>query len=300
MKALGNYILGSRYKSAWIISLLTLLSLALPPLTYILSGTPFALVTMRKGMREGLVLMLWLFLFTSLFGYFSRFGTGMGVGFVISIWLPVWFVSMILRITEAQGRMVLASGVVGLVFVLVLTPIAAAQQEFLRSQLGSYFEQNFNPTQVAEYQQVLDLILPMLSGMIAMVLVISLIITVLLARMWQAEIFNPGGFKHEFYKMYLPQWLSYLTFICLLLSLMDLGGATWILRNFLVVLMVMHIFHGLASVHRVVFERKYSSIWLILMYCFLFLLPYLAIFLVFLGMADAMNKRAQTPSGGGG
>ena len=300
MKALGNYILGNRYKSICIISLLTILSLALPPFTYILSGTPFALVTMRKGVKEGLLLMAWLFLFTSLFGYFSRFGIGMGLVLICSIWIPVWFASAALRISESQGQMVLASGVVGLIFVMILTPIAASQQEAWRTQLESYFQQNFSAAEAAEVQQFLEIFLPMISGMIAAVLVSSLIITVLLARSWQAHMFNPGGFRPEFHKIRLPQWLSYVTFIFLVLSLMDFGGFSWILRNFLAVLMVMHIFHGIASIHRIVYERKFSSNWLILMYCFLFFLPYTAIFLVFIGMADALSRRDQSPSGRGG
>jgi hypothetical protein len=196
--------------------------------------------------------------------------------------------------------MVLASGALGLVFVLILTPILGDQQEILRTQLSSYFEQNFSPAEVADFEQLFELMLPMLSGMLATVFVSSLIMTVLLARSWQASLFNPGGFRPEFYKLRLPQWLSYLTFICLVFSFVESGGITWILRNFLLVLMVMHIFHGIASVHRIIFERKYSSIWLILMYVFLFLLPYLAIFLGFIGMADALHRQSESPSGRGG
>lgn len=54
-------------------------------------------------------------------------------------------------------------------------------------------------TELTQIQVVLDTILPLISGIMAAGVVISLIISVLMARAWQSALFNPGGFWQEFF-----------------------------------------------------------------------------------------------------
>jgi hypothetical protein len=57
------------------------------------------------------------------------------------------------------------------------------------------------------------------------------------------------------------------------------------------------VIQGIASVHRIVFIRALSKNWLILMYSFLMFLPQMALFLVCIGMVDALNRGKKSMPG---
>ena len=298
MKALGKYLLSGKFKSMAMISLLTILSLLFPPLSFILSGTPLGLVTLRKGAVYGLHVLLGTFLLTAIFGYFSKMGFGLGVAFVSSVWLPVWATSMMLRVTESQALSILSAGGIGILFIFLLTFFNEELSVWWKSWVDVILENNFAGAERIQMQEVLDAILPLLSGIVAAGVVISLITTLLLARSWQSALFNPGGFRDEFQRLLLPRSLTFITFIFVIVSFINLGELTWLARNVLVVLLVLHVFQGIASVHRVVFKRSLSRNWLIVMYCFLMFIPQMAIFLACIGMADILNRgKKTTPNG---
>lgn len=78
MKLLGQYLLAEKYKSVAMLSLITVMSLLIPPLTYIISAIPYSLITLRKGGKYSLEVMIYTLLLISIFGYFSRIGLGLG------------------------------------------------------------------------------------------------------------------------------------------------------------------------------------------------------------------------------
>ena len=290
MKALGSYLLSGNFKSVAMVSLLTILSLLFPPLSYIISGTPVGLVTLRKGAGAGLHLLFGVFLVASLFGYFIKMGSGLGAAFAASVWLPVWISSIALRITGSHGLTLLVTGAIGILFILLMTLFNKEMSDWWQSWINIIIENNFSGAERMQIQEVMDGILPLISGIIGGGIVISLITTVLLARYWQSALFNPGGFREEFYRLLLPRWFTLLTFICLLISLQDMGGISWLCRNIFAILIVMLVFQGIASTHRAVFNRKLSRNWLFVMYFFLFILPQLSIFLAIFGMVDILKR----------
>ena len=62
-----------------------------------------------------------------------------------------------------------------------------------------------------QLEQAYEVISPMLSAIFASGFVASLILTLLLARWWQSALFNPGGFRKEFYALRLPRILVFPT-----------------------------------------------------------------------------------------
>jgi hypothetical protein len=272
------------------ISLITILSLLVLPLLYILSGAPLGLVTLRKGGTASFRVLIGTVLLITLFGYFTNIGIGMGVAIATSVWLPVWATSIVLRITESHGAAVLVAGGIGILCVVILAFFNEELSTLWQTSIHSLIENNFSTSEVAQLEEVFDSVLPFISGIVAAGLVISLIATVLLARRWQSTLFNPGGFRQEFQDLLLPRWLTFLTIACFLLSFLNLEDLSMLASNFLAVMLVMHVIQGIASVHRIVFIRTLSKNWLIIMYCFLLFLPQMALFLVCIGMADALNR----------
>jgi hypothetical protein len=294
MKTLGNYILSGKLQAAGVISLLTVMSLLLPPFSYLISGAPVSLITLRKGSQSGVQVLVGAMLLTSIFGYFTNLGFLLGVAFALGVWLPVWLCSTVLRVTESQGLTVLAAGGVGIVFVLVSSIFSGDLINWWQGWIDAFLQQNFSAAEVEQMQELFNVTLPLINGIIAAGVVISLVMTVVLARWWQSQLFNPGGFRDEFHQLLLPKWLTVLTFFALLISLIDSGNIVWLVRNVLVVLIVVHTFQGIASIHRIVFRKKLSRGWLVTMYAFLVFLPQMALFLACIGMTDVWRRNRKS------
>ncbi len=295
MKLLGQYLLAEKYKSVAMLSLITVMSLLIPPLTYIISAIPYSLITLRKGGKYSLEVMIYTLLLISIFGYFSRIGLGLGATLTTSIWLPVWLSSMVLRLSESQAWSVMIAGGIGILFVLVLSPFNQELSEWWQSSIYALLEKSLSATELTQIQAVLDTILPLISGIMAAGVVISLIISVLMARAWQSALFNPGGFWQEFFRLYLPRWVTYLTLLAMVLSISGYEGISWLAQNILIVLIMLHVVQGVVTVHRTIERRKLSRSWLIIMYSFLIFMPQMALFVAFLGIADILKNGNKTP-----
>jgi hypothetical protein len=297
MNTPGKFLLSGKMQAIGLISLLTLLSMLLPPFSYIIGGAPVGLLTLRKGPVYSLQAVFGALLLTSLFGYITNLGAALGAAFALGIWMPVWLVSLLLRISESQGFMLVIVAGVGVVLVLGSYLFTDELSLLWQSWLDRFMQQDIPAADAARLQQLFDASLPLLNGIIAAGFVISLAITVILARWWQSRLFNPGGFRTEFQELLLPRWLTLATFVCLIFSVMDLGLYQWPIRNVLIVLIVSHVLQGIASVHRVIFTRKLSSNWLIAMYGFLVFLPQMGVFVACIGMVDVwVRHRKSVPT----
>lgn len=293
MNALGKYLLRGNVQAVGVLSLLTVLSLFAPPFSYILSGAPVGLLTLRKGPAYSMQILLGALLLISLFGYFTSLGAGLGAAFAFGIWSPVWLATLVLRISESQGVMLLVVAGIGVVIVLGTYLFTDEITVLWQSWINAFLQQDFTADQTAQLQQLFETSLPMLNGIIAAGILISLVITVLLARWWQSRLFNPGGFREEFQQLLIPRWLTVITLFCLVLSMLD-WDYQWQFRNLLVVFIVVHMFQGIASVHRIVFMRKLSSNWIIAMYCFLMFLPQMALLMACIGMVDIWKRHRKS------
>jgi hypothetical protein len=202
---------------------------------------------------------------------------------------------MVLRITESQALSVLVAGGIGVLFILMLSPFNRELSEWWQSSINAFLEKSLSATELSQMQAVLDSILPLISGIMAAGVVISLITSVLLARAWQSALFNPGGFWQEFFSLYLPRWVTYLTLFIMVISFAGIEGVSWLAQNILTVLIVMHVVQGIVTVHRTIQNRKLSRSWLIVMYSFLIFMPQMALFIAFLGIVDILKNSNKTP-----
>lgn len=294
MNALGKYLLGGRLQAVGIVSFLTVISLLVPPFSYIISGAPVSLLTLRKGPGYSVQIMLGALVLVTLFGQFSGFGVTLGPAVALGIWTPVWACSLLLRVTESQGMLLLAVAGTGAALVLGSYLYDGQLALLWQSWRDRFLEQGFSPTETVQLQQVFDAALPLLNGIIAAGMAISLVITVLLARWWQSRLFNPGGFREEFQRLLLPLWLTVFTLVLVGLSVIDTGDYQGQIRNLMIVLVVVHVFQGIASAHRTVSVRNLSPNWLIAMYVFLLILPQMTLFVACIGMVDVWSRHRKT------
>ncbi|WP_114417424.1 hypothetical protein [Marinospirillum perlucidum] len=279
MRLLAEFVIKSRSRAIG-----SATAAAFLPVLSIFSGAILALVWLRMGRREGLLVLFW----ACLPGvYFLVTQNNPDVLFSL---LAAGLFAEILRSTQ-QWFYVLMAGVIAACLVALGFQWLPEEirTEFIRMlvQEGGVIE---TAELTADQQQEFERIFAqLLNGMITAVQLLLIFISLFLGRWWQAVLYNPGGFQKEFHELRLPLWYVGLTLVILILASLNM--------NFLLpvvpVVMVPLVLTGLSLAHAVVAIKRYNSFWLGMLYVLLlFALPYLGVLLVLIAMADSlMNFR---------
>lgn len=243
-----------------------------------LSAAAVGLVTLRKGLTTGVGLMAWALL----------------PGAVWLVWrdessplvllLSTTLLAGVLRQTASWPRMLVAASALGMAISVVLGVIApdtAAELRQLAQQMTATLGQS-DP-------QLSDLLTPdalyevLLGGLVAGHLG-SALTSLLIARWWQALLFNPGGLRAEFHQLRLPRLFAVAALVVLIAG----GSLSQELLRWLPVVVLPLMLAGVALVHGVVAKRDLGRSWLIAFYAMAFLAgPYLLSLLILLAVADS-------------
>ncbi|PLX62429.1 DUF2232 domain-containing protein [Sedimenticola selenatireducens] len=289
MLVLASFVMRGGPQAVMLTILLAALSLLIPPAS-ILSTSVVALVTLRKGTVPGALI---LGLATAISGGIALLalgGVNLAIGFLILMWLPVWLLAVLLRSSRSLalaivGAMVLGFVMLGGQFMQSADPVAE-----WTALLGPFVE-SLADAQLVEGSQQATLVALMASwmpGIVAAGFFLQLTVSLLLARWWQALLYNPGGFRTEFHQLRLPRVLSIALLLAVLPMLMQSGTEVTVAEYALILLVVAWFIQGLALAHGIVGKLGSSSGWLIGIYLLLlFALPHTVIVLAMVGIADA-------------
>ena len=179
-----------------------------------ISASAVALVTLRKGLTEGMWLTLWALLPAGLIAWFS------GDSGSVLLLLGAFCLAATLRESVSLPLAVVVSVLVGFASGAALLSFST---EFLQ-QLVEVF--NAVITQLEAGLQTdgaveVSLDRPstvQIAGMLAAGNSAMTVLSLLLGRYWQALLYNPGGFRREFHELRLPpHWTLGLTILALVL-----------------------------------------------------------------------------------
>ena len=283
---IGKYILSGRLQAVFAITLSTQASLLLlpqfiyliNPFSYLISGSVISLITLRKGLRytiEALVLS-WLILYT--LGTVVERSTQE----ILIIWLPVLFLSGILRFSKNQGLLIFFAGLATIIFYLIIGDLSAWWNEGLLIA----FEQALPPENLSEYQIIFDSMAKLMNTLV----MFYMSMTILFARWWQSRLFNPGGFRKEFYALRIPKIVLPIFVAIAILAFIvgDLGQD--IFRDISAVLIFIYFIQGLSFAHRTIDKLKLSVSWLIILYCLLMFVPQMGLIISCFGIVDTFSE----------
>ena len=293
MKALGNHLLKTRVRAVLVISALTALSIFVPPFSwfsYFISGVPMGLVTLRKGPMVGLQVAGGCYLLIFLPTLALNLQPGIPLAFMLFVWLPVILCAGILRATRSQGLTILSAGTIG----VFLTGFINLALEDIQKWWQEWFEvwKQYAPSERAleQFEQAYQFTIPLLPAIIASGFVVSLIITLLLARWWQSMLFNPGGFREEFHALRMLRVMVFPTLggLLALLLLPAPGIASTVIRDYVILMLVLYLFQGLSVIHGYLYTRVRSRIWLTGIYVLFVLVPHFVfLFVSCIGLVNA-------------
>lgn len=251
MRALAEYAMRGRRQAV----LAAFLSGLIPLVNTVLSPALVGLIILRHGWQEGLKVLVWAVLPAIAWAVIGDFAH-------IVVLLGVSALAVVLRETGSWQLTLLASMLVG-VFAELMLKLNPAFVEALQQQLTVMMNSAEMQAQMGG-QEIPDMgiLLSSLFGVMSMTLSLTLL---MLARWWQAQLYNPGGFGREFRQLR----LSYKTSSVLLLMFLLASVGTPVLQGWIMYFLLPLFFAGLALVHGVVEIRQIPRFWLIMFYLLL-------------------------------
>jgi hypothetical protein len=200
--------------------------------------------------------------------------------------VAVWLAAGLLRATASWQFVLLGATGLGFAFSGMLATVGSGYLELIRSMFEEFFS-SLGPEarDVATVPGTIDI-----SGMFGVILVVMTVLSLLLARGWQAALDNPGGLRREIHALRLEAVpATGLLLLALLLTFVAQDFALWAWIALLPLL-----FAGIGLIHGLVASRGLGTSWLVLMYLGLALLPPVKQGLIVLAAADGwFNFRAR-------
>lgn len=254
MRALADFVMRGRLQAT-----LAVVVTAALPLLFWLSAAAGSLVLLRRGLGDALGVVLWALVPTLLWWHF-------GEPLPLLVLVGSLALALVLRASVSWTRVLLASVALGALFGVIIDAgfgaevkrTAAELLEQMPQMLGEHAKQ----LTAEEKSRLGALLAPVLTGLMAGLLQVLSLLSVLLARYWQALLYNPGGFGREFraVRLPLPMVLALLAGVVLLPEL-DLQ---------LVMLMplcsVPLAFAGVALLHGLAAQGRLARFWLVGLY----------------------------------
>jgi hypothetical protein len=275
MRALAEYVMLGRRQA-----IITVLLCGFFPLLYFFSAAVVALVTLRKGRNEGLLILLWSMLPTGLL---------LAMGDITPLYLMTgtFALAMTLRNSLSWQMVLLVATAIGLVtqLSLVFQPDYLVQIELFGESLEAQLNQDAQTQYTAE--QIVDLGISIYGAYHALMVMVCLMI----GRWWQALLYNPGGFRQELHNLRIDPRIMVFLLGVILVGLMDIPP----LDGWLPLFCIAPMLTGLAIAHYIVAKKAMGAPWLVLIYMTLLMM---APAIILLGMADSLldlRKRLEPP-----
>ena len=275
MRWLAEYVMRGRRQAISVVLLCGFL-----PMLYFISAAVVGLVTLRKGWYEGFLILLWSLLPALVLWQ-------MGDSSPLFVMLGTMVLALLLRASSSWQQAILAGAVLGL-----LTQLSLYWQTGYINQLETIVAEvmNAQSNQGAEVQYTAQELVGLLLQFYGAYHGLAMILCLMLARWWQAALYNPGGFGQEFH------WLRFDPRIMLGLLALIVAGMLGVspLSAWLAVLSIPPMLGGLAVLHGMIALKKMGGHWLILCYLILVMMSPAVIALGLMDSVFDFRKRMIT------
>lgn len=268
MRALASFIMRGRVQATLVVVISAVL-----PLLFWLSAAAGSLVLLRRGFQDASTVI----------------AGGLLAG--LAVWVmgdPITFMVIagalalagLLRAEHPWSRVLVVSAVFAVAFSLVLDLALAPTFDALAKAFAEAMPQ-------VEGQPVLsgEVIRPLLVTSTAVTVQLFCVLALVLARYWQAALYNPGGFGHEFRALKLPKQ-TMVALVAVMVVAPFIGPQFIILASASSLVLVLA---GIALMHGLVAQGRLAGFWLVGMYVTLPLIMQLIYpLLVVLAIVDSL------------
>ncbi len=271
-----------RLEAILLASTLAMLSLLLTPLSIFSSGA-VALVTLRKGAYEGLIILASSSLAAALLSTLIQVPYTFILLYVLVMWLPVWLIAIVLREGRHISLAVEIAVLLGIVGVIVYYLYTDDPATLWRQVMPRMVPAN---APVESAKKMIDQVAPYMTGVAAAGGVFGMLLGLFLGRWWQALLYNPGGFSQEFLTLRAEPRLAIISLGIVAVAMIASGTVSQIGWNITILMLVMYTFIGTAVLHTVFSKMKIGQFAVPMFYITLFLIPYSLLPVALVGFSD--------------
>lgn len=302
MQRLATFAMAARWRAVLTATLSAAAALVFPPLTSplnYLGGAVIGLVSLRLGAREGAgVLVAGVALLAVLGLATGGLAAALAVA-TLMLWLPVWLAALLLRTSQALGLTLRTIGTAGVVLVMLAHLWLGDPQAWWLPRLNEVLKPVIEGQGIDVSNYVSELARWM-TGLLGAAVVLSVVLSLLLARAWQAGLYNPGGFGTEFRQLALGRGAALAGLVLVALAALSPAGAMQAFAADAVpTLLVLYVVQGLAIVHALVERYQARRGWLVALYVLLlFAAPQMMPLVALVGWSDTwidLRRRAGRP-----
>jgi hypothetical protein len=242
-------------------------------------------------MRSGAIVMLGSTAFVVVLAWLSLGNVLPALMFLGMLWLPLWGLGWVLRETRSLALTTITAGILGIIGIIATYMILGDVTSWWKETLTALFEPAMEAGGPLADPELVEKVLADLSkvmtGVAAAGFVLNMIMCLYLARGWQAQLFNPGGFRSEFHELRFGYRAAMVSMAVIVLSMVPLGVLSNVASEIMIVVLSLYVIQGLAMIHAVVAIKKMHVAWLIGVYMVaFFILPQLMAVVALLGLVD--------------
>jgi hypothetical protein len=268
MKALASYIMRGPIQAVMFVSATAILSLILSPVTF-LSGAALALVTLRRGIGAGLLVLASSTAICGIFAFLVSKVPALsiavfGLAFLLML---VWGLAAVLRHTRSLPNTLLIAVVLAFVYVLILYAItdpASLWQKEILEFFAPVLDKADEQSKAILTKQI-EVTSRYMTGIFAAAIMLSCTVCLFIGRWWQALLYNPGGFQQEFHSLKFNRVFAAVTAILGVVSYLT-NNTSALGADLFNVALALYFLQGLAVAHAIVHVRKMNIGWLVALY----------------------------------
>ncbi len=269
---MASFLMAGRMQAAIFVIVSTLISLLLPPMI-VFSNAAIALITLRKGWQQGIIFTLLATATLVLISLAVKQTAGSGVIAGLINWLPMVLLASILAMTNSWNKtllLILALSAAGVLLFHLINSDAQAFWKPMLEQMKPMLQNMQTDHNVSKLDETINNAASWMTGTFAAALAILNILSLIIARNWQARLYNPGGFGEEFRQIRIGKQASIALMVAIVVALLS---SNQIIVELIMVGLAVFMFQGLSLAHAVVKQREMNGRWLIGLYILMFLLP---------------------------
>lgn len=275
MRAIASYIMRGPFQAVLVTVVCGVLSLILLPFSH-LSGAAIALVTLRQGIRQGLIVIGGSMLVTAIIAFIALGQPKYAIGFALIMWLPMLYLAAVLRTSISLPKTLIASVAIGWLSIaatyMVLDEPGVWWYETVIDPMFKPLleEQAVDDEQRMLMQQYLQEYAEKMTGYLAVMLMYFHVFTLIIARWWQSLLYNPGGFKTEFQSLKLGRTSVIVLIVLGAVTILSIDTISVVAGHLAMVLFALFAVQGLSIAHHVAGKISNGTPWLVATYVLMF------------------------------
>ena len=262
--------MAGRIQAAIFVVISTTVSLLIPPLI-VFSNAAIALITLRKGWQQGVIYTILATATLVILSVALKQQASSGIIAGLANWLPIVLIASALAMTKSWNKtfqLTLLVGVAGVLLFHLMYQDAEGYWKPILEQMKPLLQQSYQ-LENGKIDEIINEASSWMTGTFASALAVIAIISLIIARNWQARLYNPGGFGEEFRQIVIGK-----QFAIALLTGIAIAAIT---QNQIVMELVMvgvsvFMFQGLSLAHALVKQREMNAGWLVGLYILMFIM----------------------------